>query len=130
MRFLGFEIRRVSAGKQEAAHATVHSRPATVNPFSTYINSYEPLKVDPNTYRALMEGIPCLQTAVSKLVQLQGVPVFSGTSRLEHELEDWMWNVRVGALQRGFLSFWRNHARQKLVYGRAATEIGEIPSPL
>ena len=121
MRFFGWEIGK--ATKNDQPRATITSRPAFQSPFKSALANYVPLSVELKFYRTLVEAIPVLDIALTKLAQLVGCPRFYGDDRLIERLEDFLWSVKVNYHQQGLLCFYRNHLRQMLQFGRAAGEI-------
>jgi hypothetical protein len=108
---------------ERSSHGSVVSRPVHASPFRAALAGYVPLTAELRMYRVLVEALPVLDTALTKLVQLVGCPRFEGSDALVARLEDFIWGVRVNYHQRGFLCFFRNHLRQMLQFGRAAGEV-------
>jgi len=82
-----------------------------------------PLKADYQLYKLLREAIPCLDTAINKLVLLVGIPDIVADEPLKTDIDNWLQTVKVNHLQRGFSSFLSNHIDSLLWSGKAVAEM-------
>ncbi len=82
------------------------------------------LSPDFRIYRALREGVPIIDSAVSKIVRLMGGFEFStGNSAVDEDMKRFFSLINVGGNQHGIQSFVDTYTEQLLTYGTAAGEI-------
>ena len=102
------------------------ARDSWQSPYLAGLRNQVPLKADYALYKLLREAIPCLDTAISKLVLLVGKPTVIADEPLKSEINAWLRSVRVNHLQQGFTAWVANHVDSMLWSGKAVGEI--IPS--
>jgi hypothetical protein len=74
-------------------------------------------------YEQLVETIPVLNAALTRIVQLVGTPHIEAEDDVKAELQEWMDNVVVNRIQTGFNNWFSTWCFDHLLYGRAHTEI-------
>ncbi len=75
-------------------------------PIATAFASQEPREVDPHFYELLRESFPTINTAINKMITLDGVvSVECETDNQQRLLDEWMESVRVNDLLTGFQSW-------------------------
>ncbi|MBQ7740582.1 MAG: serine/threonine protein phosphatase [Eubacterium sp.] len=103
---------------------TVQTGRSSAHPFAG-ITGYVPLS-NSNTrvYRALVEGVPIIDSAINKIVRLMGGFEFStGNEALDKELNAFFESINVGGNQIGIQAFADTYMQQLLTFGSA---IGEM----
>ncbi len=126
MRIFGYEIRKVRQGQQSTRRTegtSAQSREVWQSPYLNSLRQQVPLNADLKLYKMLREAIPCLDTAVDKLVRLLGFPEIVADEPLKSEIETWMRGVRCPPLQSGMNSWFVNHVDSMLWSGKAVSEI-------
>lgn len=96
----------------------------TNNPFNI-LNGYTPLsQPQDRLYRALREGIPIIDAAVYKIINLVGgFRVAAENKKSQQSLDRFLANVRVNSVQCGIETFISQYLDSLLTYG---TSVGEI----
>lgn len=94
------------------------------NPFNAF-NSYVPLNNSQHLlYASLREAIPIIDSAINKLVRLLGMfEVKTGNKRVDHELQNFLDNLKTGGNNTGFKCFISSYFDSLLTYGTAVAEI-------
>lgn len=118
MKFFGINISRT---KKPGSNFEVGTqlRPAEgQGPFTSAFKSYVPRKVETSFYEILREGIPIIDAAIWKLVDLDGHLVVTGNNeQLVDEIKEWMDNVQVNDLQKGLQAFHQNISNETFEQG-------------
>lgn len=102
----------------------VQTGSAAFHPFSALSGFNPSQRYEARVYRSLREGVPIIDSAVSKIVRLMGGFEFStGNEALDGEMKSFFSLVNVGGNQRGIQSFVDTYMEQLLTYGTAVGEI-------
>lgn len=111
------------------AMQTPQAKPSWWNFAQAFGNPYNfiPNGADLLLYEQLINTIPLINAALTKTMELIGVPRFEhADDGVEAELNEWMERVRVNRVQHGFANWFATWGLDHLAYGRAHAEI--IPS--
>ena len=94
------------------------------HPF-TYLNSYTPLSSpDDRLYKSVREGLPIIDSAITKIIRLMGGFEFSCADKsVDEAMNAFFSTINVGGNQQGIQAFVDNFMSQLLTYGSA---IGEM----
>jgi hypothetical protein len=126
MRLFGLDITRARSSQPTTSRnegRRTQSRQTWQNPYLAAVRQEIQQKADLKLYRLLRQMIPCLDTAINKLVLLLGQPEIIADEPLKAEMEAWMKGVKVNHLQAGFASWLSNHVDSMLWSGKAVGEI-------
>lgn len=120
---MGIFSKRKSSPPAETGLA-VQTGEAALHPYRALCTYTPAAGNEARVYRALREGVPIIDSAVSKIVRLMGGFEFStGSDAVDGEMNTFFSLVNVGGNQTGIQAFVDCYAQQLLTYG---TAIGEI----
>ena len=86
--------------------------------YTKYFKTFIPRKVESDFYEFLREGIPIIDTAINRLVSLDGHVVVKGYNEtLVDEIQDWIDNVAVNDVQKGMQAFHQNLSNEAFEQG-------------
>jgi SPP1 gp7 family putative phage head morphogenesis protein len=106
MKLFGFDIRRAKAVAEDIATRPQYTPTAAQGPLTPWFQDYHLRKVSGDFYEALREGIPVIDSAIRRLISLNGtVRVIGDNAALVRELEDFVLNVPVNDHQKGIHAF-------------------------
>ncbi len=120
-----FNRQKGSSGKPSVeSSVSVQTADECSHPF-TYLNSYTPLSSpDDRLYRSVREGLPIIDSAITKIIRLMGGFEFSCSDESANKaMKEFFSKINVGGNQRGIQAFVDNFMSQLLTYGSA---IGEM----
>lgn len=85
--------------------------------YSTHFRQALPRLADPEFYEVMREAIPILNTAIIRLIELDGsIQVEAETDKLEREAKEWMAEVQVNDFLQGYdqaLALWRGESYEQ-----------------
>lgn len=91
--------------------------------YTAGFQSFVPRKVDSAFYEFLREAIPIIDTAIWKLVSLDGTIEVEGNNlALVDEINDWMDNVPVNDMQQGIQAYHQNFTNEGFEQGFSMSE--------
>jgi hypothetical protein len=121
MKLFGFEIGRAKAA--DIATRTQYFPAAGQGPMTPWFQDYYLRKVSGDFYEALREGIPIIDSAIRRLISLNGtVKIIGDNAALVKELEDFCLNVPVNDHQKGIHAFLENFSNEVFEQGFAVPE--------
>ncbi len=120
--------RQKGLGSYDQGFSSVQLRPNYgQGPFTKGFQQYIPRKVDGPFYEFLREAIPIMDSAIWRLVSLDGSIIVEGDkAALVDEIQDWLDNVPVNDLQSGIQAFHQNFSNEAFEQGFSLSEF--IPS--
>ncbi len=128
MKLFGFNITRAKA-PQDIATRTQYLPAAAQGPLTPWFNNYYLRKVSGDFYEALREGIPIIDSAIRRLISLNGtVKIIGDKADLVTELEDFCLNVPVNDHQKGIHAFLENFSNEVFEQGFALPEFLATPA--
>ncbi|WP_020675547.1 phage portal protein family protein [Geopsychrobacter electrodiphilus] len=121
MNILGLNISRSKAPSE--SH-TVQLRPNNgQGPYTAGFRKFIAQKLDPTFFEFMREAIPVMDTAIWRLVSLDGHLVVKGNkAALVEEIQEWMDNVQVNDFQTGMHAFHQNLTNEGFEQGFAIGE--------
>lgn len=127
MNLFGFEIKRAKAA-DDVTIRTQYLPTAAQGPLTPWFNNYYLRKVSGDFYEALREGIPIIDSAIRRLISLNGTIKVIGTNgALVRELEEFCINVPVNDHQKGIHAFLENFSNEVFEQGFALPEFLATP---
>ena len=119
MKFLGFEIRKSAAEISTSAQFRDNS---PQGPLTSAFNNWVFRKIDPKFFEVMREAIPMCDTAINKLVSMNGkLEIIGDNAECVKELEDFCLSVPVGPVQHGIDAYraaiWGEGFEQGFGYG-------------
>lgn len=127
MKLFGFEINRAKAA-EDIATCTQFTPSAAQGPLTPWFQDYYLRKVSGDFYEALREGIPVIDSAIRRLISLNGtVKIIGDNAALVQELEDFCLNVPVNDHQHGIHAFLENFSNEVFEQGFAMPEFIATP---
>lgn len=116
--------KRKSDPSNAASSVSVQTAEESTHPF-TYLSSYTPLySPDDRLYKSVREGLPIIDSAITKIIRLMGGFEFScGDENADEAMKVFFSKINVGGNQQGIQAFVDNFMSQLLTYGSA---IGEM----
>lgn len=128
MRIWGYELfRKYRKGE------TLQSRPQITQnnpqgPMTTLFRDYVFRKVSGDFYEALREGIPIIDTAITRLISMNGtLKIIGDNPELVAALEDFCLNVAVNDTQKGMQAFLQNFGGETFEQGFSVSEFVVTP---
>ncbi len=120
---------RKALGTYESGASTVQLRPNNgQGPFTHGFRQFVPRKVQAELYEFIREAIPIIDTAIWRLVSLDGSIIVEGEkAALVDEIKDWLDNVQVNDMQSGIHAFHQNFSNEAFEQGFSLSEF--IPNP-
>ncbi len=117
-------LRKKSIGNYSSGASAVQLRPNNgQGPFTAGFQKFVARKIDPAFYEFLREAIPIMDTAIWRLVSLDGSIVVEGDNvALVDELQDWFDNVPVNDMQTGIQAFHQNFSNEAFEQGFSLSE--------
>lgn len=127
MKIFGLEIRRSKAPADIATRPQyLPSSPQGV--LTPYFQDYYLRKVSGDFYEALREGIPVIDSAIRRLISLNGtIKVIGDNAAIVKELEDFCLNVPVNGHQKGIHAFLENFSNETFEQGFSLPEFIATP---
>lgn len=121
MKLFGFEIGRAKSA--DVVTKTQFYPTAAQGPLTPWFQDYYLRKVSGDFYEALREGIPVIDSAIRRLISLNGtVRIIGDNPALVRELEDFCLNVPVNDHQKGIHAFLENFSNEVFEQGFAMPE--------
>lgn len=119
-----FNREKNSATPFEQGSVSVQTGGSANHPFCQ-LNGYTPLHTVSNRiYDSLREGVPIIDSAISKIVRLMGgFEIITGDSVVDAEMKRFFDSINVGGNQQGIQAFVDNYVDQLLTYGSAVGEM-------
>ncbi len=110
--------------KSGSTRTETQTRASYSHPFSQ-IDKYIPLKAQLELYKIMREAIPIIDTAIYRITRLKGkfVVTVKDNDKIQEEINEFLSNVKVNAMDKGFFSFIDNYFGTLLESG---TSYGEI----
>lgn len=129
MKLFGYEIRKAAAPKPEKPATGTQIRPGLPQgPMTSYFQDYVLRKVSGEFYEALREGIPIIDSAIRRLISLNGtIKIIGARPDLVAALEDFNRSVPVNDTQTGIHSFLENASNETLEQGFSISEFVVTP---
>lgn len=128
MKLFGFEINRAKAA-QDIATNTQYATTSAQGPLTPWFQDYYLRKVSGDFYEALREGIPVIDSAIRRLISLNGtIKIIGDNAALVQELEDFCLNVPVNDHQKGIHAFLENFSNEVFEQGFALPEFLATPA--
>jgi SPP1 gp7 family putative phage head morphogenesis protein len=127
MKLFGFDISRGKAA-DDIITKPQYTLTASQGPLTPWFQDYYLRKVSGDFYEALREGIPVIDSAIRRLISLNGTIKIIGTNAaLVHELEDFCCNVPVNDHQKGIQAFLENFSNEVFEQGFSMPEFLATP---
>lgn len=119
-----FKRAKKPVGNDSINVASVQTANENCHPF-TYLNGYTPLSgADDRLYKSIREGVPIIDSAITKIVRLMGgFRLSCDNENIDNSMNRFFDNINVGGNQRGLQSFVDNYMSQLLTYGSALGEM-------
>jgi len=128
MKLFGFEIGRAKAPTDISINKSQYANTAAQGPLTPWFQDYYLRKVSGDFYEALREGIPIIDSAIRRLISLNGtVKIIGDNAALVKELEDFCLSVPVNDHQRGIHAFLENFTNEVFEQGFALPEFLATP---
>lgn len=128
MKLFGLEINRAKA-PQDVATRTQYSTTSAQGPLTPWFQDYYLRKVSGDFYEALREGIPIIDSAIRRLISLNGtVKIIGDNAALVKELEDFCLSVPVNDHQKGIHAFLENFSNEVFEQGFSMPEFLATPA--
>ncbi|MFA5352924.1 MAG: minor capsid protein [Thermodesulfovibrionales bacterium] len=122
MNIFGYEIRRAQKAPEKPSRPQINN--AQPQGWMTpWFQDYCMRKVSGDFYEVLREGIPLIDSAIRRLISLNGtIRIIGDNAALVRELEDFCLNVPVNDTQQGIHSFLENASNETFEQGFALAE--------
>lgn len=129
MKLFGLNITK---SKSQAARDISSAAQFRDNPaqgwMTNWFNNYYMRKVSGDFYEILREGIPIIDSAIRRLISLNGtIKIIGDNSAIVRELEDFCLNVPVNDKQKGIHAFLENASNEVFEQGFAVAEFIATP---
>ena len=134
MRLLGLDIKRAAAAKEEPLKGRARiigpaSRRSYDNPLGLDMSKTVKVPVDLALYDTITRSLPFVDRAFRTLSRMiTPFEITCDNEPTQEALTQWLEDVRVNYLFRGFQAFGRPYVRQALKYGKTAGEVVLAPS--
>lgn len=124
MKIFGLNVTRAKAAAASDASTQPQLLPYNPQgPLTGWFQEYVLRKVSGDFYEALREGIPIIDSAIRRLISLNGtIKVIGDNGPLVRELEDFCTNVPVNDMQKGIHAFLENASNETFEQGFALSE--------
>lgn len=126
MNIFGLNIGRASGKSPSRLDASTQPQFLPYNPqgpLTGWFQEYVLRKVSGDFYEVLREGIPIIDSAIRRLISLNGtIRVIGDNGPLVRELEDFCTNVPVNDMQKGIHAFLENASNETFEQGFALSE--------
>ena len=128
MKIFGLEIRRSSKAPADIATRPQYLPSSPQGILTSYFQDYYLRKVSGDFYEALREGIPVIDSAIRRLISLNGtIKVIGDNAAIVKELEDFCLNVPVNGHQKGIHAFLENFSNEAFEQGFSLPEFIATP---
>jgi len=122
MKLFGFEIGRAK-GAADIATRPQYTPTSPQGPLTAWFQDYHLRKVSGDFYEAMREGIPVIDSAIRRLISLDGtIKIIGDNPALVKELEDFSLHVPVNDHQKGIHAFLENCSNEKFEQGFSLPE--------
>jgi hypothetical protein len=128
MKLLGYELRKApaEAGRQTSSSQIRPNMPQ--GPLTPYFQDQVLRKVSGEFYEVLREGIPIIDSAIRRLISLNGtIKIIGDDPALVKELEDFCRSVPVNDTQKGIHAFLENASNETFEQGFSISEFVATP---
>lgn len=121
MKILGYELRKAPQGDLITSPQLREAKPQ--GPMTAAFASWEFRKITGDFYEMLREGIPIIDSAIRRLISLNGtVKIIGDNPAIVAALEDFCLNVPVNDMQKGIHAFLENLGNETFEQGYAVSE--------
>lgn len=129
MKLFGLNIIRAKTKKEQEISTSSQIRDNPAQGWMTnWFNNYYLRKVSGDFYEILREGIPIIDSAIRRLISLNGtIKIIGDNGALVRELEDFCLNVPVNDMQTGIHAFLENMSNETFEQGFAVAEFIATP---
>jgi len=122
MKIFGLQVQRAKKA-QEFSSETQFRQSSPQGWMTSYFQDYYLRKVSGEFYEFLREGIPIIDSAIGRLISLNGtVKIIGDKADIVKELEDFCLNVPVNDMQKGIHAFMQNASNETFEQGFALAE--------
>src|ERR1700690_632842 len=127
MKLFGYELKK-AAPRNELVTKPQISYGSPQGPYTAYFQNYCLRKVTGDFYEFLREGIPMIDSAIRRLISLNGtIKIIGNNAKIVSELEDFCRNVPVNDTQKGIHSFLENFSNETFEQGFSISEFIVTP---
>lgn len=122
MKLLGYEFRKIKAAPEIVSKPQI-TNAAPQGHMTAWFNDYVMRKVSGEFYEVLREGIPIIDSAIRRLISLNGtIKIIGDNPKIVKELEDFCLNVPVNDTQKGIHAFLENASNETFEQGFSLSE--------
>lgn len=123
MKFMGYDLFRKYRKESELQSSPQITQGNPQGPMSALFQDYVFRKVSGAFYEALREGIPIIDTAITRLISMNGtLKIIGDKAELVSVLEDFCLNVPVNDTQKGMQAFLQNFGGETFEQGFSISE--------
>ena len=122
MKLFGLDITRAKAAP-DISTARQYTAVSSQGPLTPWFQDYYLRKVSGDFYEALREGIPIIDSAIRRLISINGtIRIIGDNAALVKELEDFCLSVPVNDHQKGIHAFLENFSNETFEQGFSLPE--------
>jgi hypothetical protein len=121
MKLFGYEVRKAEPARKSSGAQIRPNSPQ--GQMTSYFQDYVLRKVSGEFYEVLREGIPIIDSAIRRLISLNGtIKIIGDNAALVDELEDFCRSVPVNDTQKGIHAFLENASNETFEQGFSISE--------
>ena len=127
MKLLGYELRKAARSPELDTRPQIRANNPQ-GPWTPYFQDAVMRKVSGDFYEVLREGIPIIDSAIRRLISLNGtIRIIGDNAALVKELEDFCLSVPVNDTQKGIHAFLENTSNETFEQGFGLAEFIATP---